>query len=406
MLVGLAAVLVAGGCDGGGQRGETVGHVTAGDLVEVGVEDSWVAAEVGDSIPAGAPVRTGDDEAQLELDSGEVRLAPQAAVTLVDDRVELLRGEVLVSSGGDLAARWTDADVTGKGVYRLTSGLSPRLGVYRGEVRLSRPSEARTVPALRETALSSRRLPAVARPLTYRHDDPWDRRYLRQAIAFDGEADRLIRGFTREYGDEPRPTDFYADFAAAPAQTVPVLAGAYRGRTDERVGPPGEALLVLFLGEAAAAADTPEGMAAATRRAVALRSAGARWGLIAAELDSTVRRVANRIDAGQERYLAQRDGEPSAPAPPPADPPSGLAPPALPDPVPTTSAPPAPAPPPPPPPEPGSAAPGPAPPPAPEPTRPADESPPGPQPNPTEGGGEPPEKDLIESVVELLLGAL
>lgn len=406
MLVGLTAVLVAGGCDGGGDRGETVAHVIRGDFVEVGVDDGWVAAEVGDPIPAGARVRTGDDEARVELDSGEVWLAPQAAATLTDDRVEVLRGEVLIVSDGDLDVRWTDVEVTGEGAYRLTPGISPRLGVYRGEVRVSRPSETRRVPSLRETALSGRRLPAVARPLTYRHDDPWDRFYLRDAIAFDGEADRLIRGLTLEYGEDPRPADFYADFAAAPAQTVPVLAGGYRDRTGERLGPPGEALLVLFLAESAAAADTPEAMVAATREAVELRSAGARWGLVAAELGSTAGRVAKKIDAGQERYVARREAEPVAP--PPSGPSSGLAPPALPDPAPepTTSAPPPP--PPPPPSEPVPAAPGAPPAPPGEPPRAADGSPPGPQPNPTEGsGGQPePEKGLIESVVDLLLGAL
>ncbi|HVM14520.1 MAG TPA: hypothetical protein VM287_09335, partial [Egibacteraceae bacterium] len=313
----LAAVLVGAGCTGD-DVGEPVARVTAGETVEIASRGGWVAVDVGDEVPAGARVRTGEAEARLAFASGRVWLAPQGAVAVDDDRVELLRGEALVVSSGDLAARWTDVEVSGEGVYRLTPGIAPRLGVYRGEVEVRRPAEMRTVAALREASLSARRLPSSGRLLSYRPDDPWDQILLREPIAFDGEAERIGRDLAGKYGTAARPAEFYTGFALTPEGTVPTLfaEGGADGRIDADV--PGEALLRLFMAEAAAQRQTPEALEHAVRQVIELRSTGARWGLVAAELGVTRRQLVDVAEAGQARhtvFVAQR-----AVSPPPTGP--------------------------------------------------------------------------------------
>lgn len=409
LLLLLAAVLVGAGCSGDAV-GEPVARVTAGERVEVASRDGWMAVAVGTEVPGGARVRTGEAEARLAFASGRVWLAPQGAAVVADDRVELLRGEALVISTGSFRARWTDVDVVGEGVYRLTPGIAPRLGVYRGEVEVRRPAEARTVAALHETSLSSRRLPASGRPLSYRPDDPWDQILMRGAIAFDGEAERLGRDLARAYGTEPRPAEFYAGFALAPEKTVPALSSGEGA--DRRSAAPGEALLRLFMAEAAADGQEPEALEVAVRGVVELRSTGARWGLVAAELAVTRRQLTDVVDAGLARYTASLVQQTSL-APPPGPP--------APEAVDTSEAPAPPAPPPPPAPaspppsaptSPPAPAPAPAPPPAPGPaptsggtgTAGGADLPPPRQPDPTDLLGQQPSKGLVEAVVDLVIG--
>lgn len=398
LLVPLAAVLIAAGCNGDDLGGQAVARVMSGDLVEVASGSGWTAVDAGAELPDGARVRTGDDQAHLAFRSGEVRLAPQAAAVVGDNGLDLLRGEVLVMNRDGFETRWTDVEVDGEGVYRLAPGLAPRLAVYRGEVTVRRPSEVRTVPELREASLSARRLPASAMPLTYRHDDPWDRMLLQDAIAFDDEAARLTRGLASEYGVEPRSQDFYASFAAAPDRTVPVVARTARVREPGgRFGPPGEALLTMFVAQSAAAGRGPEALADVVEKVVDLRSAGARWGLVATELDVTTSELADVVDAGRQRRLAllEQQAAASSPADPgspsdsgsPAAQPSGGSPPPAPPPSGSRS---------------GNQPSAPAP--APSRPAPAPEDPsPQPQPNPTDPLGEQPPKGTLESVIDLIL---
>lgn len=416
LLVPLAAVLIGAGCTGGEDDlgGEAVARVTAGDMVEFASGGGWVSLEPGDEIPSGARLRTGDAEARVAFRSGDVWLAPQAAAEIVDDRLDLLRGEALVTSGGDLWARWSEVEVKGEGVYRLTPGIAPRLGVYSGQVQVRRGAEVRTVPALRETSLSARRLPSTGQPLSYRSDDPWDQALLPDEIAFDNEAERLVRGLARQYGTTPRPAEFYGTFAVDPQQ----LAGAPRANGEDwRRAPPGEALLQLFVAQAAAGG--ADALEEALHDVGELRAAGARWGLVATELGVTTQRLAEVVDAGQARYSAMRE-ERAAPAPapsppvPPQDAPTDAAipqqatPPAAPDDPPAAADAPPPDPEPPAGPPAGGQSPGPQPVPD-DPDAAAgagDDAPPRqPQPNPTDLlSPQQPSKGLIESVVELLLG--
>lgn len=411
----LAVLLIAASCTGEDPGGEEVAQVVAGDMAEVSVGGVWSTVGVGEPLPEGARLRTGEDEARIAFSSGEVWFAPQAAAVIGDDWFRLERGEALADSEGALESRWDDVEVSGEGVYRLALGIAPRIGVYSGQVRVRRLAEVRTLPALREASLASRRLPASGQPLTYRTDDPWDQVLLPEAVAFDREAERLVRGLTRAYGTEPRSAAFYAAFTAIPGRTIGALSGD--GVGDPGVGSPGEALLRLFVAQSVTPPGSPEALGAALRDIVDLRAAGARWGLIATEMGVTAARLAEVVDASQARYTARLDPPaPAAPPPeePPAGPSSGPPPAAEPGGAPgqAPAAPPAP-----PPPEPASPPPPPPPPPSTVAQAPTAPPPPAPAPGADGGDGDPgqppsspsgllgqPVKGLVEAVVELLLG--
>lgn len=305
MLLALCLLALSPGCAGRGLGAEAAATVLVGDDVEVAVGDGWEQVTAGGSIPAGARVRTTASEARLELRSGELWLGRNAAARVDPDGIDVFRGETLVVSGGALDSRWTDVEVSGEGVYRLSPGVSPRLAVYSGTVLVRRPGEVRTLGALRQIRLATHRLPADGQPLTYREDDPWDQELLPQAIAFDAEVEQLRRGLDRQYGSAPQPPEFYLGFAPpADAPSAALLAS-----TAEEIvpggafGPPADPLVVLFVADAVSEAteQTPQ---KAAEQIVALRQAGAFWGLVATEFGVTTADLADAVDVAQGRRAA------------------------------------------------------------------------------------------------------
>jgi hypothetical protein len=292
--------------------------LVAGETLEVADgDDTWSAVSVGANLPEGARVRTGAEEARLEVRGGEVWLAPSTMAVLAADVVEVVRGDALVASGGALRARWGELEVVGVAVVRLTSGVTPLVKVYDGAVAVARHGEERNVPALRQLGLGSVRLPLQPVPIAYDADDPWDARLLTRAVAFDAEVERLAKGIDREHGARPREPEFYETFAAVEPDTIPLLAATSRVRSgDGRFGPPSDALVTLFVAEAVAARNGGD-VADTARQVAELRTAGARWGAVAVEHGISTVELARVVDLAQDRRLAVAPPEPPA-APPPA----------------------------------------------------------------------------------------
>jgi hypothetical protein len=304
----LAAVL--GGCSGDA-LGSDAARVLSGSSLEVAVDDGWEPAVVGDPLPAGARVRTGDSEARLELRAGEAWLAPGSMAVVSRDVVDAIRGDVLVRSEGRLAGRWGDAMVAGTGSFRLTPGVTPLVRVYDGMGAVRRPGEERAVESRRELSLATTRLAAEGVPLSYDPEDPWDRRLLPRAVAFDDEIARLARGIDRQHGTEPQEPAFYETFSAVAADAIPLLASVSRRvLPDSRFGPPSDALVTLFVAEGVTARGSTS-LAEAAREVTRWRQRGARWGLVALELDITSADLAQAVDLGQERRLAAEEQLPT-----------------------------------------------------------------------------------------------
>jgi hypothetical protein len=313
VIVLIALALAMAGCSARAFQGDVAEVISATGL-QVRSGGGWEHLEAGDSIPDGATLRTDVAEARLRLDEAQVWLGPGATVVLDGVEVGLERGEVLVDDpNGGLVTVWGDLTVAGTATYRLGAGAAPRVGVYRGEAEVTRTGESRTVGALREVGLSVRRLPAGA-PLAYRAQDPWDRALLAGAISFDDEIERLRRGIDRRYGTDPRPAAFYETFVAVSRPMVPTLLSAARIRlADERFGPPSDALITLFVAQAAGEQrDAP--LRNLAEQITSLRRAGARWGLIAEEFGITPTRLAATVDLGEERRVALAPDEDAQPA--------------------------------------------------------------------------------------------
>lgn len=304
-----AVALLASACSGSDQglRAGDAATVADGFRAEYAVDGGeWTTAGAGQAVPEGAQVRPADGELRLVFRDGTARLSSDAQATLTAQRVTVERGEALISSSGELDAAVSDTAVAGSGTYRLSSGLSARVGVYEGAVTVTRPAQERDVQALRELDLSAFRL-ATPDPLRYRESDPWDRDLLAPAIAFDGEAARLVRGMDVELGRRPLKASFYRQFTQ-PA-VVGLLADEARVSRGAAFGPPSDVLLTLFIAQAAAG----DAVAPAVRRVTDLRDDGARWGLIAVELDVPSAQVVASIDQLGDSQIAAAERAAVAP---------------------------------------------------------------------------------------------
>lgn len=294
----VVAVLAAG-CSSGDDLGAgDAATVADGSTAEFSTDgQQWTQRDAGEVIPADAQVRSVDDELGLQFRDGEVRLSPDAVATISATRVTLERGQALVDSDGALTAAYDDATVAGAGQYRLAAGLASRVGVYSGDVVVRRPAQEQQVAALRQLDLSAFRLEPPT-PLQYRDSDVWDQQLLADAIAFDGEASRLAAGMDSQLGTRVRGLPFYRQFGARSA-VLPVLTRLATVARNRRFGPPSDVLLPLFVAQAASG--TIDDAAAAVGE---LRNAGAKWGLIALELDVRSQQVVAAIDLLGDRQLA------------------------------------------------------------------------------------------------------
>ena len=297
-------------------HGGAVAAVLTGSTLEIAAENGWAPLAPGAELADGARLRTGGDQARLRLRDGEVWLGPGTAARVLSHRVDLVRGEAVVRSGGLLGARWTDVDVAGAGTFRVTPGTNPRVAVYHGEAEVRRPAESRALRALEQLGLAGRRLPGHPDPLDYRADDPWDAELLGQAIAFDDEVERIGRGIDLRFTRAPRPLDFYRGFSAVNETTLPVLRTAAReALADGRFGPPSDVLVTLFVAEAAARVDdTP--LSDLTAQISRRRADGARWGLVAMERDLTAQDFNRSVDLSRIDQVAGLPLLVPLPAPP------------------------------------------------------------------------------------------
>lgn len=291
--------LVATGCSSDGLGAGEAATVADGSVALVAVDgETWESFDAGARVPDGASVRAEGAEAALHFrDGAAVRLAPGSTGVVREDGIELGNGEVLVDGTGGLAAVVGDTTVSGDALFRVSGGLSSRVGVYSGTATVARPSQSRDVPALRQLELSSFRLAATADPLRYRDADDWDQEFLGEAIAFDGEAARLANGIDIEIGRSPLRPRFYAQFAGR--GVVRFLDEAATVQRRGAFGPPSDVLLTVFVSRAAAA---PLGRS--VQHVTALRDAGAKWGLILLDLDVNSDKVIAGIDRLGDRRLA------------------------------------------------------------------------------------------------------
>lgn len=203
--------------------------------------------------------------------------------------VELLAGDLLVTAtaGTDVDSAGNrvhlDSAVEGLSAARVSRSLAVGAAVYRGAATFDSAGQTRVIPALRALEVSALgRPPSSASPMKIdeTQTDPWDRRFLGEAIDLGHTLANYSTVYTNTLGGN--------------GATVGVYASVLPGLDEEREftnallseSPPdsGE----KFIGAAIASLSRKGNFVDRWRATFAFRGAGASWGLVA--LDQGVAR--------------------------------------------------------------------------------------------------------------------
>ncbi len=183
---------------------------------------------------------------------------------------ELLAGDVLVSDGFPASVSVDTTTLSASGVLEVDAD-ERRATAFTGRTSLAGVGDLHDLPGLRSVLLSPA---AVPEPLTYHGDDPWDRRYLGEAIAFGRRLEALARGYTSRLG--PGATGSVGFFESV----LPSLRDEREFTADLLLDrPAGETLI----GAAIAVEGRQGNFRERWREIFRFRDAGAAWGLVALE---------------------------------------------------------------------------------------------------------------------------
>jgi hypothetical protein len=283
----VAVVVIASALAGCTSRalapGEARLTISSGRAQVAAIGEGWRPAHTDQRLHRGERVRVLQGVAEmsfagqraLELRPGsEVRVLPQP---------ELVAGDVLATAKDTaftVNAGTADAHVR-KGATHIVRGLGATASTYSGEVTVSSAGRDLNIPALRQAAVAGPGLvPTNASPLDYRADNPWDRRFLGDAIELGDELQARSQGFTAQLApDEGHTAGFYRQLVPAldkePAFGQPLLT-------------PDLAAGETLVGAAISVQGHEGDFAGRWHSVFTFRSEGARWGLVA--LDQRVSR--------------------------------------------------------------------------------------------------------------------
>ncbi|MGI9022287.1 MAG: hypothetical protein ACR2HV_03425 [Acidimicrobiales bacterium] len=308
MIAVLAAACSGGG--GGASARLTVdgtASVTTGGGSPRSVDGSRTL-RAGDrvKVDSGTAVIRLADGRQLELRNGtEVELgAPDQAGA--NPRPSLLSGELLVTGDVAVTAGDTDVAVSG-GSARLSRGAAVSVASYTAGVTVASTGRSLQVPALRQVSVpAAGLLPGRPSPLIYKGGDPWDQRFLGDAIDLGTQLVARSRGFTAQLGpNEGRTPGFFR-------LIIPALEN--EPQFDEAAIDPERSPGETLVGLAVTVQGTRQSFADRLRDVFAFHDEGAAWGLVA--LDQGVSRAP--LLAGVDEAISR--GPLSAAESPPAPP--------------------------------------------------------------------------------------
>ena len=199
--------LVACGDGGGPTEDEARLRVTGSATVEL--VDGGTERVDGDTTLAFGDVVTLDEgTATLELAGGqtyELRAEPTPTTLEVGAPPTLEAGDVLVTGGFPAQVRHDAATVSALGAMKVDAAV-PEVVSYIGRARIDGAGSLDEVLGLRQVVLTSS---AVPEALEYDGADPWDRRFLADAVAFGTRLEALARGYTADLGARTPTVNFY-----------------------------------------------------------------------------------------------------------------------------------------------------------------------------------------------------
>jgi hypothetical protein len=239
----------------------------------------------------------------LELRKGTVvRLALETGPLGTSvPRGELVAGDLLVQAPEEAAtvvAADTTVQVTA-GVARVSRNLAVVVGVYRGSAGVESAGRAESVSVFRQRTVPAPGLPSRATPLTFSATDPWDQRFLGEAIDL---SDRLVatsRGFTNPPGyPSGSSVSLFTDI-------LPQLSeqSGFDGSLIDPARAPGETLVGAAIALEGAKGSFPERWASV----FAFHDDGAPWGLVAMDQAVSPGPLLATIDGAIRRLSGQRN---------------------------------------------------------------------------------------------------
>jgi hypothetical protein len=244
-----------------------VASVTAPDGTSRPVADGAEVVDFGDRIVME------DGTAVLALAGGatyELRHRDGVGTELeVGTGPRVTAGDLLVVDGFPAQVMVDTVTLSAEGALRVDADETVA-SAYVGRSRVTGVGDVTELPGLRRLALVAGAAPA---PLDYDGSDPWDRRFLGEAIAFGERLEALARGYT---GDLPPGSGRSADFFQS---VIPALAEEREFGPEllDPARPPGETLV--------GAAIAVQGRRGTFRerwvQVFDFRAAGAAWGLVA-----------------------------------------------------------------------------------------------------------------------------
>lgn len=231
----------------------------------------------------------------LDAGSGILELAGGATYELrhregtgtqleVGSPVRLTAGDVLVADGFPAQVVLDTATLTAQGALRVDAA-DTTASAYAGLTRVTGVGDVGELRGLRRLVLVAGASPE---PVAFDGADPWDRRFLGEAIAFGERLEALARGYTNDLA--PGAGRSVAFFRSV----LPDLAEE-RELGDDLIDPsrsPGETLV--------GAAITVQGRRGTFRErwqeVFAFRAAGAAWGLVALDQGVSAAPVLDTIE--------------------------------------------------------------------------------------------------------------
>jgi hypothetical protein len=219
VVAGLAGVLLVSCSDGGPGPGEARLEVDGEAVIERAGGARETIADATETLRRGDEVEITRGTGRLALHGGG-RLELRAAVgdgdntrLTLDDTPVLDAGDLLVLPGDEavaIDAADTAVRVDG-GAGRLSRYLGLGVEMYDGTARIDSAGVERDVPRLRRLDVAVVGRPArELRPIGYDQADPWDRRFLGEAIAYGERLENLSARYTASLRPgEGRSVGFY-----------------------------------------------------------------------------------------------------------------------------------------------------------------------------------------------------
>ena len=320
----VVAAFAAGCSDDRVGTGEAAVVIAEGSRVLIAERgDDLALAEGRRTLRFGADVKVLAGSASISLADGSRIEARDGTEVEIGSPLTLIAEDILVTSGNrpvEVTAAGTH--VTVDGVAQLSRDLAVSAASYRGGVTLRSAARELRIPALREAAVASLGVvPTAPKPLDYDPSDPWDRRFLAQAIELGEQLQAKSTGFTESVGrDEGRTAGFYRVL-------LPALEDELE--FDERLLTPGMRPGEALVGATIALHGRIGTFAQRWASVFNFRGQGARWGLVA--LDQQVNDTSGLVEAvtaaiGRQSF-AFAPLRPPAPGPV-ATPPASTSPPA------------------------------------------------------------------------------